>query len=203
MALCTLASDLVSEKNALRTNSAFMWLVQIWVEMSGPTILRYTSNVRDVTFRGETWTKKNMKISPLRVDGHGSIGAWKFKIDNTDRVLAAHLENGYLRDMPVLVYMVNSNYLSDSSNNRPVRTKITKAVMNAEEVVLYTGFYDIRKVQVPRIKYQRFFCVNPFKGRRCQYTGAETTCTKLYARCVELANTANMLIFRTMSRIAR
>ena len=197
-----LPSDLVTEKNQLRTNSAFMWLIQIWVEMSGPTIVRYTNNVRDVSFRGETWTKKNMKISPLRADGHGSLGSWKFQIENTDLAMSSYLESGYLRDMPMLIYIVNSEWLTDPTNYRPIRTKITKAAVNKHEAVLHTGFYDIRKVMVPKLKYQRFFCINDFKGRRCQYAGAETTCNKMFERCTELGNTLNFLIFRTMSRIA-
>lgn len=198
-----LTANLTSQKNTIRSDSAWVWLLRITVETTTPTILYYTNNIKDITFDGHTWTHKNMKVGSLKADSQGNLDSWQISIENVDRILIAYLESGQLIDQPILALVVNSELLSDSDDQIPFRTFITKAAGNEETVTLHCGFYDLRRIKIPRAYFSKLYCRHAFKRRYCQYGGGAASCDKRLVTCRLLGNEINFGGFVGMPLVHR
>ena len=168
-----------------------VFLVELEVDDS--TTLRYAHNTRDVTFGGQTYSKKNVQLSTMQADMKGGTPTWNLVVDNSNRALSTYLEGDKINGRSVLIQWVNTGLLGSTANAVPIRGEIVNALTKGSEAIFAIGFPDLNKVMFPGSSFCRNFCHFMFKGRdgRCKYAGGDSTCAKTPAACSAKNNLIN------------
>lgn len=177
----TLASADKAEKNDLTSGTAWLWLFEI--QRDATTYSRYAKNYEDVTFNGQTFTAHAIDYEPPEADAAGTQHDHRISIGDADRTEVGLLEGGYYINYPVVVYLVNSSYLTYSTSTIKFRGIVLDADAGEGGVTLRCGTHDLRKSVVPRDSLYRTYCRWDFKSFECGYAGADTTCAKSLTAC--------------------
>jgi len=203
--LRTFTSNVTNQKNLIRTDSAWIWLFDFEVDSS--TTVYYTNNIEDVVFDSQTYTAKNIGLSPIKSDGGGNVQMAKLGIENPDQVMVGYLEAGGLLGNRIRARIVNTDLLTVAADRVLFRTTMISAVVTESYATLTIGFYALRKVMIPRGFYDRRYCRLKFKLHallgRCKYNGGDSTCLKSLADCITKSNSINWGGFRSIPRVHR
>lgn len=176
-----LSTNFESWKNQLRGLKAFVWLFDLSRDSSN--VSRYCRERADVTFNGNTYTRKEIKFEPPSSDSQGTFHDFAVQIGDADRTEKAYLLNSKYRDQPMAVRLVNLEDLSNSDDQLLYRAKIKSASTDETKAILRCGPHNLHKATVPYIILIALRCRFRFKGWRCQYAGAETSCDLRFETC--------------------
>lgn len=185
----TLASVIVTEKNKISPDRAGPWLWGFEANRDASNVIRYTSDVQDVTLAGLVFTRRALSVIPPETDAGGSTISFKVSIENVDRSLTAFVEAGELQGQPCALYRMHADHLSTLSSAVIFRARIIGITGDDTNLHFSCGLYDLSGVQIPGGKYTRTRCRWKFSapGNRndtCAYTGGLTTCDKSEAQCI-------------------
>ena len=196
----TLSSYMEEKSNTLSLADAFLWFFDIRRDSSN--VSQYVRDRRNITFLSDEYTRKSISFEPPMADASGTMHDFKISIDNTDLIQSAYLENDKYFDQDVEVRIASTGSLSTSADSIVFRGLVVSAGADESIVTLICGTYNLRNIMVPNELIYAKSCRFVFKGFRCQYAGAETTCSHYLAACTALANSSyfgganNMLIQR-------
>lgn len=170
-------ANLTALKNQLSQPGAWVWLLTVTLP-SGPT-LRFAANTEDISYGGQTYTAFNFSMGGFRCNGDGEIPELTMSVSNVGYVL-----QDYMRDYDGLIggtiafVQVNTEYLAEDYSEDMVTFCIVNTVNRWPDVEFTLGVPAQVRYRVPEDRFNPHSCRHRFKGARCGYTGAETTCNR-------------------------
>jgi|GEM_PF-3129635 len=178
-----LTSAFIGVKNALTGAGPVVWLIELHRDSSN--ISRLTTDIEDVTFDSQTWSKQNSGVGVIEADNEGTLKDVKITVQNVDLAMSVYMEASKFRNMPMSISLVEKNNLSSAADKVVFRGIIKRADVNEEPpyVTFTCGTYDLRRETVPACKAYRCRCRWVFKSAACGYAGGETSCDKRYETC--------------------
>ena len=197
----TLSATAFIEKNRLASPNA--WLVLAKVVMPDDTEFRIVANNENVTWpvtAGDLYTAFPFDIDEIGDGSKGEVPSVALKISNVTRFLIPYLEDqDGLVDSVVTIYVVNSlnvtlgaDRVVGVNNNDPeieLEYDIINSSFDAKWVTFTLGASNPWNKRFPRNKVYKNICrYNDFKGDRCQYAGAETSCDRSLDTCRNTMN---------------
>ena len=183
------------EKNKLASTKA--WIILLTVTMPDTTVLRICMNNEDVTWpvtNGDLYTAFPFDIDEIGDSSKGEVPSVVLKVSNVTRTLVPYLEDqDGLVDSEVLIQIVHSTNITTPSlgagvNNYNAEIELEFDIIDSSHDVNWVyftlGAMNPWNKRFPRNKVYKNICKHyDFKGDRCKYAGAETTCDRSLDTC--------------------
>ena len=189
----TIPSSLIAEKNKLFSGGAFLELLQVTMSELSQT-LRIVNNNEDITWNSQTWQKFQFQAGSFNESNEGEAPQISVKVSNVLRAVQGYVESadkGLVGDS-VIYYLIHSDNLSETT---PVITQnftILGVTCDENWVDFLLGAENFFLRAFPTNLYKRKICryktPDGFKGTRCGYSGAETTCDRKFSTCIGYGN---------------
>ena len=184
-------SELIAEKNKLFASGAFLELLEIQMSELSET-LRIVNNNEDITYNGYTWQRFQFEPGDFKESQEGETPRVEIKVSNVLRVTQGYIEQteeGLVGDT-VIYRMIHSDH-PDKAPAIIVWFQVLNVVCDEVWAVFTLGAENFFLNRFPLHVYKRNICrYEVFKSSRCGYSGAETSCARTFARCIELGNQA-------------
>jgi len=192
----TLSATAFIEKNRLASPNA--WLVLVRVVMPDDTVFRVCANNENVTWpvtAGDIYTAFPFDLDEIGDSSKGEVPSVALKVSNVTRFLVPYLEDqDGLVDSVVTIYVVNSlnvtlgaDRVVGVNNNDPeieLEYDVINSSFDAQWVTFTLGATNPWNKRFPRNKVHKNICrYYDFKGDKCQYVGAQTSCDRSLYTC--------------------
>jgi len=196
----TLSAGAYIEKNKLSSTQA--WLILLKITMPDATVLRVVANSENVTWpvtAGNIYTAFPFELDEIGDVSKGEVPSVGLRVSNVSRVLEPYLEeqDGLVNSV-VTIRIVNSMHvttdaLGAGANNASAEVELTYEITSTSAdnmwVTFTLGATNPWNKRFPRNKLWRNSCkYKQFKGVRCQYAGAETSCDRTLDTCRNTMN---------------
>jgi lambda family phage minor tail protein L len=188
-----LSSVTIEEKNKLATDSVFLIALSIIVPgLSDP--LRVIRTDSDVVWAGETWIAFPFEIEEVSDQSKGEVPQVVVRISNADRAIEAFIQDydTYVKTygfspMGVYIYIVNSKAIAldpycDPEVEHYFELKQPKITSKWVSFTLGASNPFMRRFPASRV-LKNTCRYRVFKGDRCGYVGAETSCNRTLVQC--------------------
>jgi len=180
-------ADMIEDLSLPNTGNVWMWLCEIVV----PTYdtIRYAKNNQDVVYADNTFRKFNFDVGKQVLSGDGSIPRIVLRISQDISKVMETIINATEGGLgsTVKLIKVNSDFLDTSIPALEVDYDLLLAESDAEWVILTLGIPNPLTQRIPLRTQSSSMCpyATPslFKGPRCQYAGADTSCTGTIIDC--------------------
>jgi len=183
------------EKNKLA--SAGNWLVLLKLTLVDDSIIRICRNSEDAIWPvtdGDTWTAFPFELDEIGDSSKGEVPQFTVKIANASRAMQAYNEAySGLVDSDVQIQVVHSTNVTTATlgagvNNPDPEIDLYYKIVASHSDNLWAsytlGATNPYKMRFPRGRVMKHFCrYKDFKGDRCQYDGADTSCDRTMATC--------------------
>ena len=184
------------ERDLLRPNAggAWLWLCEIVVP-NEPTE-RYTDDVADVTYNGDEFLKMAMQVGQQEFNSEGKIPRIMLRVSNVKATLERLMDaSGGFVDGTVKLIRVNDKYLDSQISALEADYDVLGAQSDEEWTTFMLGIPNLLNKRYPPDEYSSVMgpeqTPSRFKGPRCKYAGADTTCTGTLSDCRDKGNEAN------------
>jgi len=191
----SLSATAFIEKNKLA--SEYSWIVLLKVTFPDSTIIRICKNVEDITWpvtAGDIWTAFPFELDEIGDSKKGEVPQVVVRIGNATRAIQVYMEayDGLVESevdiMVVHAKNVTSATLGAGANNSNPEIELNYRIVGSHADNMWASFvlgasspYNLR---FPRGRVLRNFCrYYDFKGGRCGYDGADTSCERTLAAC--------------------
>lgn len=190
--MITLPSSIMVELHKLNTDASVVYLAEIAIYTSGvvSTYIRLARNIDDVTWNSYTWQKSWFEIETISESSAGEIPELFIYTSNVGGLMEAEvLTYGTFADSTCTIYFVNTNCLTETTPIFSATFQIMKVTCNNQTVGLKLSVENPYLQAFPFWRIHGSLCQYPdFKGGRCGYAGATTTCNRTLAACIALGN---------------
>lgn len=193
----TLSAAAYLEKNAVASDTA--WLVLLDITMPDSTLLKITSNSEDVWWPATAnpstlYTAFPFELGEIGDDSKGEVPSVSLRVSNITRYLEGYLdEQDGLVDSNVSIKVVNSTHVLTPTKTSATYNGVAEVELyydivasssNSRWVEFTLGAANPFNKRFPRNKLYRNICrYRWFKGDRCGYVGAETSCDRVLNTC--------------------
>lgn len=194
----TLASAIAKAKNLLSDPGAWLALLEIQINNPSATIIRIVLNTEDITWNSETWTAFPFTLDESKQTADGSIQGLAIRVSNVSRIVQQYVEeaDGASGSIVILRIVYSENLELDAVLDEMFEVKSTRCIEEIVDdnvmmwVVFELGTESLFARCFPQDVFGRQTCRRDFKSVECGYSGAESSCNKTLARCIELGNQA-------------
>lgn len=170
------------EKNKLSTNSVFIILLDIVLDEDDTVRICY--NTEDVTWNGHLYQAFPFTLGEVSETTDGSEPNVDLQVDNTSRALQSVVEaaNG-ANNYPVIIRVVNTENLNSSTPELEEYFTVQKTTVTEKFITFTLGCEYSARTRRPMNRYMKNNCPFKFKGIRCGYNGANTSCDHSLTDC--------------------
>ncbi|MEW5724399.1 MAG: DUF1833 family protein [Thermodesulfobacteriota bacterium] len=186
----------LQEKNKLGSDS--VWLLALEIEIPGlDQPVRVVRNTEDITWRGQTWVAFPFELNEITEQAGGEVPRVDLMVSNVSRAIESYLQqwdawtkqNGK-EPITVNIYLVNSlNLASDDPEVEYVFQLRQPKTDNKWARFTLSGDNPYNR-RFPLNRILKDSCPYRFKGARCGYTGAASTCGHTLTNCRSLGNSS-------------
>ncbi len=190
------------EKNKLSSTGA--WIILLKVTFPDNTVIRICRNTEDVTWpvtAGNTWVAFPFEFDEIGDSSKGEVPQFSIKIGNASRVMQAYneLHDGLVDSVVELLVVHSTNVttavlgggVNNASSEIELNYKIVSSYSDSMWATYNLGAINPYHMRFPRGRVDKYFCrYKEFKGDRCAYVGAETTCDRSLSTCRDTMNNA-------------
>lgn len=173
-----LTTTATSDKNALASESPWMWVYEIEIPTSPPTRYRLVRNLEAISWRGFTFSPANIGHGTMAEDAQASIASVTLTIQNVTREIIA-IVDAYagLGDQAVDIYLVPKADLASGQAVLHERYSVIRVSANESAVSLELGQWNAYRTKVPGKAIMRSHCGWKFRSEECGYIGTDhATC---------------------------
>ena len=174
------------------SGGAWIWLVKI--EITGQATQYIARNTEDVVYYSQTYTKGNVDISGQQYTGGCSVPSVNIRIaqDGTGTLEGIINDSNGGEDGTVTLIRTHEDFFTDSIAPLEMSYDIIKAGSDSQWVNLEIGIPNPLTQRLLADMYSSTKCSEAkpsrFKGPKCQYAGANTSCTGKYSDCYTKGN---------------
>lgn len=195
-----LSSVAIEEKNKIARDSLFAICLMITIPGVGSPI-RIVRDNQDLTWDGNSWAAFPFELDEIGDTDKGEVPQVALRVSNASRAMEAYIDaydawiknNGYT-PITVNIYVVNTKAVTANPTIDPEVEHVFELInpsCGPQWVTFTLGAANPFNRRFPWPRMYRNICrYRHFKGTRCGYAGAETTCDKTLTRCRELGNSA-------------
>lgn len=179
----SLSAAAILEKNRLYGTGAFIFLLEIALKGEYAETLRVCGDVDDINWGGQTWTPFPFELDEVGESSKGEITNLVVRVSNVTRILEYYLEKGNGGvGSEVIIRIVHSELLNEAALF--TYSMFVIEVKTDNKWVTFTlGSENSILRRAPRGRMVKNFCNFRYKGQRCQYSGALSTCDKTLTDC--------------------
>jgi len=174
------------------SGEAWLWLAEIIVPNFDT--VRIAKNTAKVIYDENTYPKSNFEVEKQKLSGDGSIPSLAFRVahdevHNLEAIMNASkgMKQGYVK-----LIRTCESFLDTPVQDFETIYSILTAGSDSEWIVFSLGIPNPLTQKIPRDLYSSSVCnlATPslFKGVKCRYGGADTTCTGLFEDCYMKGN---------------
>lgn len=188
----------------------YVWLYEFQIPKDPPTRARLARSPVPIQFgtnsAGQVLTYSPYPISHPEINevADGSIPTTRVTVSNVTLELASLIRSYELEGQPAKIMLIR---LQDAPNGDPLREysfTVQSISVSDRAVVAQLGAYNLHKQPFPLNVVKRNHCDYAYKGGRCGYNGALTTCDKTEDGpngCTVHNNRARFGAFRGLQRL--
>jgi phage-related protein len=183
----TLATELAVRKNTLEDDGGWLLLLEVTIPQLPGEVLRFARNNENVTWNGDLYQRFSFEVDNLTWTSEGKLPEISIRVANPAGVVeqkVAEAEGGY--GSTVSLHVVHSEHLA-SASAMTLSFELINCIIDDDWVTFKLGTerpfmrrYPIHTMALNTCRWK------VFKGPECRYVGAETTCNRTLARCIEL-----------------
>lgn len=176
-------SNVMEEMHKLHREGSLLCLLSV-----AEANIYIARNVRDVTFKGITWTRSWFEIEGITQDGSEYAPSIQVHFNNIGGVIEQVVrDNNMLKRMWAELYVVNSKLLADNEYIYYTKYQIKRPIVTRRTVTVEAGLDNPLTLPWPFWKLHDSICQYPnFPGdSRCPYSGELTTCDRTLVNCIE------------------
>ena len=193
----SISSAAIQEKNRLDGENGKYWIILIDIDVPGlEDNIRVTSDNVNTVWNGNTYVPFPFEIEEIGGSSTGEVPRVDIRVSNVTRAIEAYLqdydyytkENGYT-PIELTISVVHSAHLDLTEPEteyvfhlKQPKTTATWATFTLGANNPFNKRFPLNRLLKNRCRYKQF------KGWRCGYAGAETTCDRTLSRCRELGN---------------
>lgn len=176
------------------TGGMWMWLCEITVP--NYSVIRKARNTANVEYAGETFDAHNIDVGKQTLTGDGSIPRIVLRVsqDVSKRIESIINDTQGALGTTVKLVKVNSDFLGTAIPALEADYDMLTVESDSEWVTFTFGIPNLLTQRVPLRIFSSSICQEAtpvlFKGPRCKYVGAETSCTGTYEDCRDNKNNA-------------
>jgi len=194
----TVVHDFIRQKNMLGEKITPIYLYSIRYNSDTNSWQHWTSYMRDTTFDSTEYERQVIKHNDIRENASGMIESVKLTIGNGDRRIQ-YLLNNYngLKKAKCLIKLVWLENLDNTDCYLEYEFEISNGSADASFAELHIGsILENENAVVPGRTYSRYRCqVAEFKDADCGYSGAESSCDRLFGTCLAYGNISRVGMF--------
>lgn len=193
----TLSSIAIEEKNKLATDSVFLVALAITIPGVAQPV-RVVRNSANLTWQGHTWVAFPFELDELGDEAKGEVPQVAIRVSNVARTMEAYLQaydlycknNGF---SPILVniYVVNTKAVTADGNCDPEVEhlfELKQPKTDSQWATFTLGAANPFNNRFPKNRIMKNQCPFVFKGTRCGYGGADSSCNKTLDDCRDKNN---------------
>lgn len=194
--MITLPASIVQELHKISSDGSIIYLAEIVITPTSEHI-RLARNVDDVAWDGQTWSKAWFEIETIPEGSSGEIPELYMYTSNIGGLMEVEiLSRNDLADSKCTLYLVNSNCLDETTPVFSTTFDVMKVMCDNETVKIKLSTYNPYLQSFPAWRIHGSLCQYPvFKGSRCGYSGAATTCDRAFLTCLNYGNSARFGAF--------
>ena len=186
-----LPAEIVTEKNKLSQESAWLWLLDI--EITDYGTLRFVNNNENISYGGNTYYKCNFNMGSFNRMESQKLSEVTLDISNADLI---NYILPYVDDYDGLIgetitrTPVNSKYLNLDMSSKAEEFIITGCSAGEQWIAFVLGAANPLNKRLPKYRYFGMYCryVKHFKDVECGYSGADTSCNGTPEDCISKNN---------------
>jgi len=174
------------------SGEAWLWLAEIIVPNFDT--VRIAKNTAEVIYDENPYSKSNFEVDKQSLSGDGTIPRLVFRIaqdevHNLEAIMNASkgMKQGYVK-----LIRTCESFLDSPVQDFEAMYSILTAGSDNEWIAFSLGIPNLLTQKIPRDLYSSSIChlATPslFKGVKCRYGGADTTCTGLFEDCYVKGN---------------
>ena len=179
--MLSLASALISRKNMLSDDGAWLVLLEIDFPGAEPT-MRIVRNTEDVVWDSQTWTAFPFAVDTINENNKGEEVNVVVRVSNVSRYVQGILEDTDTVGADITLRVVHSEHL-DTSAALTMEFLCTAVVADSEWVSFTLGAKSVFRRRFPQERILKDFCRWRFQSTPCGYSGAQTSCDKTLEDC--------------------
>lgn len=201
--MLSLSSIAIEEKNKLATDS--VWLVCLKIVIPDMEPIYVVRNNADIIWNYAsnpnpyTWQAFPFELDEVGDTSKGEVPQVNLKISNISRTIEFYIQqydtyckiNGY-SPINVYIYVVNTKVIADNITADPEvehQFELIQPTMDSKWATFTLGASNPFNRRFPQGRLLKNFCRwKVFKGTRCGYIGAETTCDRTLTQCRSYGN---------------
>lgn len=192
--MLNLSSAAITEKNRLAGGG--VWLVLMEINLLSGTEICVVRNNEDVVWPaagGKTYAAFPFEIDTLSDIKPGEVPSLAIRVSNVTRALTPYLESGQGGvGAEVFLRVVHSEHLDITDPEIELVFTCTGCTVDSQWATFNLGASNPYSRRFPGNRILKNFCrYKEFKGPRCSYSGAATTCDRSLKNCRDLNNSVN------------
>ena len=158
--------------------ASLCWLVTLYFTSA---TVRYAFWQADITFNSNTYTANAGRLEAVQQSTDGRAPTTTIHIQNLDRTMRTLLETEEVRNVTVLLEIVDLDDLATTTSVLNDTYKIDAYEYDSNQAYLTISSSDVvRGIQVPRRAAQIYFCPFTYKSDECGYVGSIAACDYTY-----------------------
>lgn len=188
-----LSEAIVKEKNALHSKNPFLVCFEIHVP-GLDTPLRVVMNTENLRWRGATWQAITLEVDEIS-QGSGEVPQVELRLANPNRIFEPYVDmydqcvkrNGFA-PITVNILVVNTADLGTGKAVTDHEYEL-KSPQSIDKWIKFTlGASNPFDLRFPMDRILKGHCRFRFRDRRCNYKGADSTCSHTLAACRKKGN---------------
>jgi len=150
------------------------------------------SNVKIIASTSNTWLRFPFELDEIGESTKGEVPGFEIRVGNVTKTMQTYMEiegNEGGVGSEIELNVVNTKFLFEPDPEVLLNFEVTAASCDDMWARFRIGSPNPFNNRFPRNRILKNFCrYDIFKGTRCQYTGAETSCNRTLTRCKEFNN---------------
>ena len=187
-----LPAEAAQAKNKLEAET---WFYRVSILFTDTTTEYVCNNTEDFDYGGNTYRAMPFELTPLTKSTSGELPTRQMTVSGAavQNFLVPYIRNkdGVRNATVTITKVLSENPAIDMSATAEVYTA-SHYTSTDQTITIHLGYPRLRNQQIPLYQYGYIRCrvYSEFKGKACEYAGAETTCDGTPERCCALNNLA-------------
>lgn len=185
------------EKNALGSTGVWVIFLEIFIPQLNDYI-RVCSNTEDMFWDGKLWQSFLFSFDEIGDHAKGEIPQFVVRVCNINGTVESYIEQADGATGSVVRLLVANTNIASNIPEVELEFRVKSSSVDNKWASFTLGVANPYAILVGQ-RLIRTGCrftgpdgsKNGFKGPRCKYAGAQTSCNKTLSRCRELGNSLN------------
>lgn len=184
----SLPAAIVAAKNSLNDGGAWLVLLELQLNDTDSTVLRFVRNTENIEWNSRQWLAFPFELELVTQESDGSINTLQLNVSNVLQAIEEYVNDADGASGSTAIVRVVYSERLDLDAVIEETYMIKKAKCNANWVIFELGPAHIWGLPFPKNIFTRWSCMLQFKSSYCGYSGGTSTCDRSLTDCINLSN---------------